>query len=713
MFDGTAKWSVTPVLQGAQAECGLACAAMILQSRGLPVSLQDLRQQYATSHRGTKIRDLVVIFENYGLASHPVRLELEDLKTTKVPCILHWNFDHFVILEKMTRKYAEIIDPQFGRMRVPLKRLSTHFTGVAIDIADGEAQRRKQRRRPQSLRLLDLFPHFSSLWKAFLALMLMTLSVNILALTLPFFVKIAIDEVVPAGSLNLLNTVFAAFGIVIATQFGLQLLRSTNLAAFRRHLSDHMSGEIFQTLVWLKDSYFQSRNPATIGSHYRSIKAITSTISEQIITYVIDGMAVVIGLIMILWFNPAASLVIASTIVLYGLIYVKMQPGLNARLYQSIQSEAEESAFFDETINSIQAIRLYSKELNRLNGWGNIRTKVENDRGHYGVYRQNFSSMLEVVMNVSWLVFAYVSIKDLLAGGITIGLFTAQLSWATYIINRLRDVVQGLSSLEALQSHVSRLEDILLSEQVSHAFAKSPEPGSVPHITSKSRMGVHDVWFRYGKNDNWVLKGCSFTMAPGKVTAIAGQSGEGKTTVLKILLGLLEAQRGYVSLDGHPVHQELLPFFRRQFGVVMQNDSLFMGSVVNNISFFDVTPDIDRVQECARLAGISPFIESLPMQYDSLIGRHGAGFSAGQIQRLLLARALYHEPRVLLLDEFTSNLDEGMERDILNNLRGLGIPILTIAHRPQVIAEADEIFWMQDGELIRRDPKGKAAYATH
>jgi ATP-binding cassette subfamily B protein RaxB len=197
-----------------------------------------------------------------------------------------------------------------------------------------------------------------------------------------------------------------------------------------------------------------------------------------------------------------------------------------------------------------------------------------------------------------------------------------------------------------------------------------------------------------------VVKDCTFRLKPGSFTGIVGRSGSGKTTFLKLFLGLLDPSKGNIVADRTLTGPAATEAIRQRSAVVMQNDTLLMGSILENISFFDIEPDLDMVRKCAKLCYIDEFIESLPMKYDSIIGRAGQGLSAGQLQRLLLARALYRRPSILLLDEFSSNMDEQLERDILSNIRELNITVLSIAHRPQVIDFCTDLCEFSAGQLV-------------
>jgi ATP-binding cassette subfamily B protein RaxB len=254
--------------------------------------------------------------------------------------------------------------------------------------------------------------------------------------------------------------------------------------------------------------------------------------------------------------------------------------------------------------------------------------------------------------------------------------------------------------VNSLEEHVNRIEDMISCE-------KEPVPplnGSQSSLTydlTADTLRLEQVSFRYDPTSAWVLQGCEISLAPGRMTVICGQSGIGKTTVLKIALGLVTPVQGEVRVSSQVISDSERLSLRRHCAAVLQNDSIFMGSIRDNIAFFDVAPDEDWIHECARMACIDELVQTLPMKYGSLIGKDGAGFSAGQIQRFMLARALYRRPELLVLDEFSSHLDEITEKAIIQNLKATHITILTAAHRANVIDSADVVFEIVSGRARR------------
>jgi ATP-binding cassette, subfamily B, bacterial CvaB/MchF/RaxB len=684
---------ITPIFQGSYAECGLVCVAMILQYFGNRADLAELRTRWNAGLRGLSVRQIIDILDSYHVAARPLRVELSDLAQLNTPSILHWNFDHFVILECADSRFIYIVDPAIGRRRLTLQAASKHFTGIALEMQDiGSFHASRAPDRPTSFR--DLLPSRGVLARSVIPVLILTLGVNGLALLLPFFLKLSFETIVPRHDLSKLTAALTAFLAVVVLHYVIQILRGTGLCHFRRTLSSHVSTKIFDSVVWSKMSFFEVRNPSTIVNQYGSVNNITAVISEQFVSKSVDILAVLIGTMLIALFSPLLALILIASVGGYFLIHRLMSGELRSRMTEMIQSESNEHAYFVETVNCMTAIRLASKESSRGVAWRNIREEVEGDYSSYGRYRNYLSSTQEMIMNMTWLTVVYLSVRQHLAGVLTLGVVTAIVSWVNFVISRSRDIAQSMLEFELLQTHVARLDDIVRSPKLAE---RSPVLCVKSHLGT---IGMNNVWFRYSEGGPWILKCCSFHLQRSGFTGVIGPSGSGKTTFLKLFVGLLEPTQGKIIAGDSLEGTEATDAICRHSAVVMQNDSLLMGSIGENISFFDVEPDLDLVRNCASISCIHEFIDSLPMKYDSIVGRCGQGFSAGQIQRLLLARALYRQPSILFLDEFSSNMDEDLERTLLTNLKRLDITILSIAHRRQVIEFCTNLYRCSAGQLV-------------
>jgi len=698
---------VTPVLQRNPPECGLACVTMVANYFGEPIGIVQLADQVRSTTRGLTIGQMMNLFEQLGVEARPLRMELDQLATLQTPAVLHWGFTHFVVLEKVTKEYLFIVDPGSGPRRIPMSLASRHFTGVALE-CEKIAPATLQENGSRPLTLLQLIPKGRDVFMAIASVLATTIAINAIALLFPFFVKYSMETIIPQKNLRDLHVLLAAFSVVVVFQFLIYILRSSEISKFRRKISSVMSNEVFTNMIWADNSFFSMKSAPMIVSQYRSVNAITTIISEQILSRLLDSIAAVVGLAIVWYYSVILGGILTLSVGAYVLVHWRSAIELRSRQLEVIQSEANENAYFVDTVEAIQTIRLYSAEVMRTSGWKNIRETVEADYTSYGLFRARKMAVQDAIMQSSWLAVVGYCVAGVIAGSLSIALLTAMISWVGLITQKVRDAAEGLSEIEVAAVHVARLSDIISAKKIPHGLQHEGQPLVVPQPGGFS-LKVEDLHFRYAAHGNLVLDGCSFDVPAGCFAVISGPSGEGKTTLLKTILGLLEPESGTLSISGNAVNPENRRLFNRQMGTVMQDDSLFQGTIIDNISFFDVEVDIEWARKCARIALISDDIEALPMKYDSPVGRKGEGFSGGQIQRILLARALYRRPQLLVLDEFTSNMDEDLELRIIRNLKMLGLTTLSVAHRRQVIGSADVILHLHDGVMVHERPSADDA----
>lgn len=688
------KHPIKPLIQSAAAECGLACAGMLIGClTDRRPGLQDLRRRYDVTLRGLSLGGVLRILADHGLVGRPLSIGLDRLKDLKLPCILHWRFNHYVVLEQVTRLGFRVLDPASGRVLVSREDADAHFTGIAVEVVHQEVAADPVEPGAR-LRLHHLFPLTSKLMICLGQVLLLTVAFNAVSLVSPLLLKVVYDDILPQSDANLLLTAAVAFAVLALVQ-GLTLLaRGAALTELRRTLSEGVSRDVFSHLVWLASTVVERRSAGTIATNYRSVTALTDTLSEELLAAVVDGLSAIILVAILFWIDPWIGAALATLLAVHASWIAVTAPGRRARLAKVLACEGQEGGFFVETVTRLQPIRMFQAEGLRVATFSNLHGKLEDVRQQFGLFTNLARTVGETIVAAGWvLVVAFAALRTL-EGAITLGTFAAVVVWVGLAVGRGREAVSRLAQMDSLESHVNRVADILqgISDRPGPAASEVVLPPVV-------RFGCANLSFRYGDDGPWLLQDCTFSLERGQWVSIAGQSGVGKSTLVKILTGLLHPSRGTVLINGQPMGPDDGLALRRRIGVVMQNDGLFGGSLRDNITFFDPTPDIEHMHACADIAGIHEQIEGMPMRYESLIGEQGAGLSAGQLQRIMLARALYRRPDLLILDEFTANLDEAAERTIIASLKELGIAILAIAHRRAVIEAADVVLLLDGGSL--------------
>ncbi len=701
--------SRTPVLlQTEAAECGLACLAMVAQHHGLHLDLAQLRARFSVSLKGSTMADLVRIAAELGLSSRALRAELEHLSQLQLPAILHWDFNHFVVLVDVRGDQAWIHDPGHGQRRLKLQALSSHFTGVALELRP-TADFRPQAPAPR-LRWRQLLGPIVGLKRSLLEIMGLALALEALALLAPFFLQWVVDGVLVSADRDLLVTLGLGFGLLVGLQVTVGALRSWAVLYLSAQLNVQWLTQVFGHLLRLPLAWFEKRHLGDIWSRFGSVQQIQRTLSTRFAEAVLDGLMVLITLAMMLIYSPRLSAVALLAVGGYALLRWAFFKPLREASEEALVFEAKQNSHFLESLRGAQAIKLFNAEAERSASFAN--RVVEQMNAAVAVRR------LDMWMDVGHkLLFGLERVAIIWLGALlvldrqfSVGMLIAFLAYKEQFSLRLAGLIDKGVELSMLGLQAQRLADIVLSAP-EPSFAAATTPGAqqhspwAPHAAASSSQAapqalvLKDLHFRYADGEPEVIQACSLRIEAGESVAIVGSSGSGKTTLLKLMLGIHQAQSGTISLGEDALSRLGLQAWRQRIGTVMQDDQLFAGSIADNISFFDPDADPAWVRECARLACVLEAIDAMPMGFQSLIGDMGHSLSGGQRQRLLLARALYKRPQFLFLDEATSALDVALERKLNASLKQLNITRVQIAHRPETIASAQRVIRLEQGRV--------------
>ncbi|PIM53578.1 ABC transporter [Roseateles chitinivorans] len=700
-----------PILQSEIAECGLACLAMIATAHGQSTTLQDLRRRFPAALKGMKLRDLLEVAAGIGFSGRPLKLDMPFLAKLSLPCILHWDMNHFVVLVKVRRDSVTVLDPAVGERRLSLDEVSAHFTGVAVELTPNADF--KPAAPPPRVSLAALTGKVLGLRRSLLQILLVALVLELFAIVAPLCNQLIIDDVLTSGDRDLLKVLLVGFGLLLVTQTALGLARSWMLILLTQTLSLQWRGNTFAHLLRLPVGFFERRHLGDITSRFGAVDAIQKTLTTAAIEALLDGLMGIAALVMMLIYAWPLALVVIAAVVLYGLLRWAAYRPLRDAAAERLVAAARESTHFLETLRAMTPLKLFGREQERRAQWQNLIVEVQNRDVRTAKLSMAMSTANTFLFGVENLLVLFLGAGLILDGQqagsvtMTVGMLFAFLSYKGQFTGRVSALINYAVELRMLGLHAERLADIAL---------EPPEPDEVPdhdlaHLSAS--LELRDVSFRYGDREPWILRHVNLTVPAGQSIAITGPSGSGKTTLLKVLLGLLEPEEGEVRYGGMPMRQLGLRNVRRQIGTVMQEDVLLTGSLADNIACFDTQPDLERVQASAMLAQIHEDICRMPMGYQTLVGDLGSGLSGGQKQRLLLARAIYRRPRILALDEATSHLDVARERAVTANLAQLPVTRLMIAHRSDTIAGAERVIVLDGGvvdELPR--PKGREALAS-
>jgi ATP-binding cassette subfamily B protein RaxB len=671
-------------LQTEAAECSLACLAMIAGYYGYQSDITDLRRCLAVSARGANLKDLVGMADRLGLASRPVRLELDELRMLKTPCVLHWDLNHFVVLKSATGDGIVIHDPAVGVRRLPLALASKHFTGVALELTPvGEFE---PAQAPPRVRARSLLGRMVGLKQNLARLLLLALAIEVFAVVSPFFMQWVVDHALVTADRDLLLTLALGFALLLLIRTSVSAMRGWMLVTLGASLKVQGRSNLFSHLVSLPAGYFEARHLGDVMSRFGSQESILQAITTEVVEAVLDGLLAGITLAIMFVFAPALTAIVLAGALLYGILRWAFYTPLRQASAEAIVWSARRDSHFLETLRGIKTIKLFNGQEGRRSRWLNLLVESVNRQITTQNLRLVFRTANSLLIGALVIIVVWLGAQRVLDNEMTIGMLLAFIAYKDQFLGRVSNLIDRAVDLSMLRLHAERLADIALT---------APEPREhMPDMTDGRppvAIEVRNLRFRFGENEPWVLDNVNFRVEPAEAVAIVGVSGCGKTTLLKILASLLRPSQGDILVDGEPLDRVGIGRWRSLIGVVMQDDQLFAGSIADNICFFSPQPDFRHVEKCARLAAVHEDIIAMPMGYHTLIGDMGTVLSGGQKQRVLIARALYRRPSLLLLDEATSHLDVAGESAVSAAIRATRVTRIIVAHRPETIRSADRV----------------------
>lgn len=688
---------VPVVLQSEAAECGIACLCMIASYHGHDIDLASMRAKYSISLKGTTLADIMKLASELKLAPRPLRAELEHFADIQLPCVLHWDFNHFVVLVRVTNNQIVIHDPATGLRQLTVTEFSQHFTGIALELTPTHEFSEKIER--QHVKLRTLVGRIPGLSGTLTQIILLALALQVFSVIGPFYMQWVVDEALVSRDRDLVAVLGVGFLLLALIQVVITGLRAWVLMVVGTTLNLHMVSNLFRHLIRLPMNWFDKRHLGDITSRFDSMESIQRTLTTSFLEALIDGVMVVITLGLMLFYSvQLASVAIVAAMLYTGLRIALFQP-MRLATEEHIVRYAKQQSHFLETVRGMQCIKLFGREESRTLTWQNLtvaqfNASVRTQR--LRIVYQALNGALFGVENVITIWLGALLVLDTSSGaGFSIGMLFAFVAYKTQFIQRIAALVEKSLELRMLGLHTDRVGDIVLSKTESHD-THSLRPRGTPTAS----IEIKNVSFRYADNEPYILQNINLQIAEGESVAIVGPSGCGKTTLTKLMLGLLQPTDGTIEIGGMPLAQFGMTNFRAITSSVMQDDQLFAGSIAENICFFDPQPDHERIAESAQLASVSADINAMPMQFNTLVGDMGTVLSGGQKQRILLARALYRKPKFLFLDEATSHLDIARERNVNAAIKALKLTRIIVAHRQETIASADRVIVMSGGRVV-------------
>ncbi len=688
------RWrrSVPVIYQSETAECGLACLCMVANFHGAALDMTRLRQTYGVSLRGATLKNLMDIAAELGFTARALKAEPADLKQLQLPAILHWDLQHFVVITRVTRQGVTLHDPAVGERQLDWAAVDRHFSGIALELQPASDFQPAPAAPRLSFRYF--WQRITGLKRALAVLLVLSALLQVFAIASPYYMQTVIDDVLLRQQQDLLVVLAIGFGLLLAVETLTSVSRRLVILSVSSRLQLQMSANVFQHLLKLPLDYFAKRHVGDIVSRFGSLAKIREFLTTGLVTAMLDGVMAIVTLVVMAIYSPLLTWVVCGFVLLYALLRVTLTPVLRKLTAQRIDLAAKEQSHFIESVRAIQPVRIFNQEGRRHNQWQNRLVATLNTDIRLGKWDIGAATLNQLLFGLENIVIIYLAATLVMANTLSVGMLYAFIAYKSRFTAAVDSLITHAIDFTMLRVHFERLADMVFTPAEPHQTGSAVLPAHPDH---DGTLQVTQLAYRYSPVEQPVFEQVSLTVPQGALIAITGASGTGKSTLLKCMMGLYAPCHGTVTLNGNTVFGTR--WYRERCASVMQDDCCLTGTIADNIACFAEATDPERMVTAARLACIHDEIMRMPMQYQTLVGDMGSALSGGQLQRVLLARALYRQPAILFLDEASSHLDVANEHAINANLRALNITRIIVAHRPQTIAMADTVYALTSAGL--------------
>ncbi len=680
------RWQrrVPVIHQTETAECGLACLAMICGHFGKNIDLIYLRRKFNLSARGATLAGINGIAEQLGMATRALSLELDELRVLKTPCILHWDFSHFVVLVSVKRNRYVLHDPARGIRYISREEMSRYFTGVALEVWPGSEFQSETLQTRISLR--SLINSIYGIKRTLAKIFCLSVVIEAINLLMPVGTQLVMDHAIPAGDRGLLTLISAALMFFILLKAATSTLRAWSSLVMSTLINVQWQSGLFDHLLRLPLAFFERRKLGDIQSRFDSLDTLRATFTTSVIGFIMDSIMVVGVCVMMLLYGGYLTWIVLCFTTIY--IFIRLVTYGNYRQIseECLVREARAASYFMETLYGIATVKIQGMVGIRGAHWLNMKIDAINSGIKLTRMDLLFGGINTFVTACDQIVILWLGAGLVIDNQMTIGMFVAFSSFRGQFSERVASLTSFLLQLRIMSLHNERIADIALHEKEE----KKPEIEIVADMGPIS-LETNGLSYRYDSQSAPIFSALSLSVAPGESVAITGASGAGKTTLMKVLCGLFEPDSGRVLINGIDIRQIGINNYHRMIACVMQDDRLFSGSIRENICGFAEEMDEEWMVECARASHIHDVIMNMPMGYETLIGELGEGLSGGQKQRIFIARALYRKPGILFMDEATSALDSESEHFVNVAIKNMNITRVIVAHRETTLRTVDRV----------------------
>ena len=694
------KHKVPVIMQMEMLECGAACLAMILAYHKKWIPLEKVREECAVNRDGSNAKFIAMAARNYGLVTQGFRGEVADVKKAELPCIIHWNFNHFVVLTGFSDKHAFINDPAVGETKVPFEIFDKSFTGVYITFKPGddfkpEGQRQSVLKFARSRLKGTAVPIFFVVFTMFL--------MSLIGIINPAMSRVFLDRVLTGYNPEWLAPVLWGMVGLAAASFVVSIINALYLLKIRGKLAIVANATFLWHVLRLPMSFFSQRMNGEIAGRLKYNETIAETLIAKLAPLFLNFVLTILYFIIMIRYSVVLTAIGLAAIAInmfMARVISKMRIAI-ARTH--MRDEGRLRGMTLGGIQMIETIKSSGAENGFFEQWAGIRAAVNRSQVEFVRTNAYLGAVPDFVLSLSRIAILITGAYLILIGEFTAGMLLAFQGFLASFTAPVESFIDATQSIQEMRVTMERVEDVFKYEpdvKDEGEIGDASESASFGKLTGT--IELKNVSFGYNRLTQPLIKDFNMTLKAGSSVAIVGSSGCGKSTLTKLISGLYKPWEGEILFDGKPINEITRHTFTSSVAVVDQDITIFEDTISDNIKLWDTSIEDFEAIIAARDAGIHNEILGRQDGYRHMLAEDGKNFSGGQRQRLEIARALASDPAILIMDEATSALDAKTEHDVANAIRNRGITSIIIAHRLSTIRDCDEIIVLNKGEAVER-----------
>ena len=692
------KYRKTPtVFQMEATECGAASLSMIFGYFGKFLPLEQMRIETGVSRDGCNAGNMMRAAKRFGLECKGYRKEMDGLRELEMPCIIHWNFNHFVVLEGFKGKYAYINDPAVGRRKLTLEELDEGFTGVVLTFKKTENfVKEKKKNTAWSMLLGRLKGQYGVLFKLFYIGLLLVFP----GLVLPVLSQVFIDDILVAGYTDWITKILVFIGCLVALKMGLNYFRSLVLQKLASKITLTSGMKFLAHMLRLPMNFFDQRYAGDLVDRMQNNTEVSEFLAGDLAETVLNIFVAIFYLVVLLIYSPVMTLIgLANVAVCLLVVLLSKQFISNASIKQQMSGGKLYGAVCAgvSITDTLKASGAESEYVSRVLGY---QAKHENLVQEQSRFQQIINAIPGATGNITDVLHLLVGGILVINGSLSMGMLMAFCSLFDSFTEPVNQLVGFAQKIHKLSASIGRVEDVQKYPK-DVRYEQESKPGQV-HKKLSGQIELQDISFGYSSLKPPLVENFSFRLNSGETIAFVGPSGCGKSTVAKMVSGLYRPWAGQILMDGKPMDSIPREGITASIATVSQNITLFTGTIRDNLTMWNTAILEEDMIAAAKDACIHDFIVSCPGGYDYKLTENATNISGGQRQRLEIARALATKPSILIMDEATSALDPIVEKQVMDNIKRRGCTCVIVAHRLSAIRDCNQIVFMRQGKIIQR-----------